>query len=88
MVLGRRADRGSGQADIALADPGLQPCHGILDKDEDGLWTLSPATDDRHSFWVREPSGFRPLSDEPRRMRDGDEIFLGWWTCITVEIDL
>lgn len=71
--------------DIALTDPGISQSHCTFVREETA-WAVQDA-DSTNGTWVDEADRFRRLDPGERwTLSHGDRIFLGGWTCLTVEV--
>jgi hypothetical protein len=86
VVLGRQ---GGGPADVELqlagtdADSGISKRHCAFQRRRDGRWVVR---DQGSTNGTRVNDGRRLRSGESWVLSDGDRIFLGAWSCLTVHI--
>jgi hypothetical protein len=84
MRIGRRSVARGLEPEIDLsgppADPGISHQHAVLLASEDGSWSLV----DRGSSNGTQVNGQEITAKVPVPLRDGDRIFLGAWTMLTI----
>lgn len=86
---GKANGPGRDEVDIPLTDPGVSQCHCRFERNGT-RWSVRDA-DSTNGTWVgegvHEHDRFRRLAAaECWRLSDGDRIFVGGWTCLTVEV--
>lgn len=84
-VLGRVRPGAAPEVDLALtgaaADPAVSQRQCVFERDAEG-WVVHDAGS-ANGTWINDAD--RPLGDHERhRLRDGDRILMGAWTCLTV----
>lgn len=88
-VIGRRRSSGDERPGIDLSGPSGDPCvsrrHAVLVAQADGSWTVTD-THSANGTWVNAATAPLP-PDQPMPLRDGDRIFVGAFTVITMRYD-
>ncbi len=84
--IGRQSRRRGIDPDIDLTgppeDPGVSHLHALLIAQDDGSWAIVDL-DSANGLSVNdEPQPLRP--NVPRALADGDRVYLGAWTRITL----
>jgi len=84
-VLGRVRPGATPEVDLPLtgaaADPAVSQRQCVFERDAEG-WVVYDAGSS-NGTWINDAD--RPLGDRERhRLRDGDRIYMGAWTCLTV----
>ncbi|MBX6390459.1 MAG: FHA domain-containing protein, partial [Frankia sp.] len=86
MLVGRRSESRGIHPEIDLSgapeDPGISRAHAILERQPDGSYALLDPGSTNGTRINDEPDPIEPHGPVP--LRDGDRIYLGAWTRITV----
>lgn len=84
--IGRRGVRRRIEPDVDLAgppaDPGVSHLHAVLNRTARSTWTVRDAGSRNGTTLNDDPNPIEP--GRPIPLRDGDRIYLGAWTLITV----
>ncbi|MFI7673759.1 FHA domain-containing protein [Actinophytocola sp. NPDC049390] len=84
--IGRQSRSRGIQPDIDLIgppeDPGVSHLHAVLLAGEDGAWSIVDLDSANGTVVNDEPNPLRP--NTPRPLAEGDRVYLGAWTLITL----
>lgn len=88
LLIGRRSRSRSIEPDIDLAgspeDPGVSHNHALLVANPDGGWSLVDIGSANGTYTYTDGQYKRIEANQPVPLNDGDQIFLGAWTTLTL----
>ena len=88
LLIGRRSRSRGIEPDIDLAgspeDPGVSHSHALLIANPDDGWSLVDIGSANGTYTYIDGQYRRIEADQPVPLRDGDQIFLGAWTTLTL----
>jgi hypothetical protein len=88
LLIGRRSRSRGIEPDIDLTgppeDPGISHSHALLVANPDGYWSLVDIESANGTYTYSEGQYKRIEANQPVPLNDGDQIYLGAWTTLTV----
>jgi len=88
LLIGRRSRSRGIEPDIDLTgppeDPGVSHTHALLVADADGCWSLVDIESANGTYIYVDDQYKRIAANQPVPLKDGDQIFLGAWTTLTL----
>lgn len=88
LLIGRRSRSRGIEPDIDLSgtpeDPGVSHAHAFLVANPDGGWSLVDTGSANGTYTYTDGQYKRIAANQPVPLNDGDQIFLGAWTTLTL----